>query len=262
MIMHILSLGAGVQSSTLALMMAHEEVRPVDCAIFADTQSEPGHVYQWLSWLETQLPFPVHRVSAGSLRESILASANSGGRAANPPFFTAEGGMLRRVCTSEFKINPIRSKVRELVGLRPRQKAPKRILAVQYIGISFDEVFRMNPSSDHWIENRWTLVDRRMTRGHCLEWLQHHGYPLPGKSACTFCPYHSDATWRTMQQEDPDAWAEAVAVDAAIRKGVRGTTRTLYLHRTRKPLDEVDFTPDNVGQLDLFNDECAGLCGV
>jgi hypothetical protein len=42
----ILSLGAGVQSTTLALMAAHGEIGPMpDCAIFADTQWEPRRVY-------------------------------------------------------------------------------------------------------------------------------------------------------------------------------------------------------------------------
>ena len=68
----VISLGAGVQSSVMALMAAHGEITPMpDCAIFADTQAEPTRVYEWLSWLETQLPFPVHKVTKGSLRESI-----------------------------------------------------------------------------------------------------------------------------------------------------------------------------------------------
>jgi hypothetical protein len=49
---HILSLGAGVQSSTLALMAAAGEVTPMPtAAIFADTQDEPASVYRWLDWL-------------------------------------------------------------------------------------------------------------------------------------------------------------------------------------------------------------------
>lgn len=72
-----LSLGAGVQSSTLALMIAHGEIEPVDAAIFADTQWEPSHVYDWLDWLEKQLPFPVYRVTHGNLRTDTLAK---GGR--------------------------------------------------------------------------------------------------------------------------------------------------------------------------------------
>lgn len=47
---HYLSLGAGVQSTTLALMFAHGEM-PVrlDAAIFADTQCEPVSVYRHLN---------------------------------------------------------------------------------------------------------------------------------------------------------------------------------------------------------------------
>ena len=40
--LRVLSLGAGVQSTTLALMAAHGEIGPMpDCAIFADTGWEP-----------------------------------------------------------------------------------------------------------------------------------------------------------------------------------------------------------------------------
>ena len=71
----ILSLGAGVQSSTLALMAAKGEVTPMpDMAIFADTGYEPQAIYKWLEWLEKQLPFPVVRVSAGNIRDDCSAA--------------------------------------------------------------------------------------------------------------------------------------------------------------------------------------------
>src|SRR5258706_9144198 len=67
---HIISLGAGVQSSTMALMAAAGEITPMPkCAIFADTQDEPASVYRWLDWLGKELPFPVYRVTAGKLSE-------------------------------------------------------------------------------------------------------------------------------------------------------------------------------------------------
>ena len=71
--MNIISLGAGVQSSTMALMAAHGEIGPMpDCAIFADTGDEPKKVYEWLDWLEKQLPFPVYRVQRGIISEDSL----------------------------------------------------------------------------------------------------------------------------------------------------------------------------------------------
>ena len=65
-----LSLGAGVQSSTMALMVAKGELPPVDVAIAS--ASKPQTVYDWLDWLEKQAPFPVHRVNGGDLRERIM----------------------------------------------------------------------------------------------------------------------------------------------------------------------------------------------
>ena len=46
--LRILSLGAGVQSTTLALMIEKGEIPMVDCAIFSDVGAEPKLVYKHL----------------------------------------------------------------------------------------------------------------------------------------------------------------------------------------------------------------------
>ena len=73
--LRILSLGAGVQSSTLALMIEKGEVPTVDAAIFADTKGEPKVVYDWLNWLEKKLSYPVYRVTWRDLKQDILDAA-------------------------------------------------------------------------------------------------------------------------------------------------------------------------------------------
>ena len=61
--LHILSLGAGVQSSAMALMAAKGELEPMpDCAIFADTGAEPWHVYDQVDEIQEEVPFPVYTV--------------------------------------------------------------------------------------------------------------------------------------------------------------------------------------------------------
>jgi hypothetical protein len=88
--LRILSLGAGVQSTALALMAAYGEIGPMpDCAIFADAGWEPKAVYEHLAWLRSSnvLPFPVHIVSAGDLRAGIVTGAR-GERWASIPAFT------------------------------------------------------------------------------------------------------------------------------------------------------------------------------
>lgn len=267
--LRILSLGAGVQSTTLALMAARGEIEAPDCAIFADTGSEPASVYRHLDWLEQQLPFPVHRVSAGNLGEQIrLAMTGTGARMdARPPFFTAGGGQLRRQCTGDFKIDPIHRKVRDLLGLQPRQLGPKAPVVEQWIGISLDEVFRMKPSRVRWIQHRWPLIERRMSRSDCIRWSELRQLPKPPKSACTFCPYRSSTEWRAMRARDPEAFADACEIDRIIRPGLPGPKRPAgeawFVHPRRVPLDEVDFSgPADWGQGDLFLDECEGMCGV
>ena len=168
---------------------------------------------------------------------------------------------MSRVCTSEFKIGPIKKKVRELFGLKPRQRA-KDIKCIQSIGISLDEIQRMNVSRDKWIEFEYPLVDLRMRRGDCLEWMMAHGYEEPPRSACVYCPYHDDRMWRKIKDTDPDGWAEAVRIDKLIRDGVGGTKSKLYLHNSLKPLEEVDLSTDvDRGQM-TFLDECSGNCFV
>jgi hypothetical protein len=262
--LRVISLGAGVQSTTMALMAARGDLGPMpDCAIFADTGAEPLAVYKHLDWLEAELPFPVHRVSAGNLRDQIVGAASGLNRMdARPPFFTENGGMLNRQCTQDFKILPITKKVRELVGLQKGQRAPKIPVVEQWIGISMDEAIRMKPSRHAFITHRWPLIEKEMHRRHCLTWCEERQYPKPSKSACTFCPYTDNARWRDMKANDPESFADAVAIDKAIRN-IPAQREKWFVHRDRVPLDEVDLsTAEDRGQLNMFNNECEGMCGV
>jgi len=264
-IMNILSLGAGVQSTTMAFMAAKGELTPMpDCAIFADTGAEPNHVYDQLNRIQEIVPFQVYTVMQKDGLEQGINGSFTGNRFASVPFFTEStggGGMLRRQCTREYKIQPIQLKIRELMGLKKGQRGPKDVSVRQWIGISMDESHRMKPNHVGWIENIWPLVDKRMHRYHCLQWMEKNGYELPKKSACYFCPYHDDKTWIDMKKNDPDSWEKAIEMDSRIRTGVRGTKEKLYLHNSMKPIDEVDFDP-NKDQVDMFGNECEGLCGV
>ena len=257
--MRILSLGAGVQSSTLALMIARGDLPIVDAAIFADTGWEPVAVYEWLNWLETQLPFPVIRVSSGNLRSDTLArSKPSSGRVAAVPWFTlspkGKAGMGRRQCTAEYKLRPLQRKVVELMnGARPKGGCE------MLIGISMDEAWRMKPSRVQYIRNSFPLIDRGITRQDCLRWMQERQYPRPPKSSCIGCPFHSDAQWRALTDEE---FADAVVVDRAIRNQPKMNSQQ-FMHRSLKPLDKVDFsTAEERGQINLFLNECEGMCGV
>lgn len=274
-----LSLGAGVQSSTLALMAKHGEVTPMpDGAIFADTQAEPASVYRWLEWLEKQLPFPVHRVSRGDLtQESLIIRQRKDGtglwsKSLVPAFIENQDGtrgIMGRQCTYSYKVEQLERAARRLGNIKRGQK---EITVTQWIGISWDEIQRIKPSRVAWSQHRWPLVELRMGRRDCLRWMADHGYPTPPRSACVYCPFHSDKEWRRLKDEEPQEFARAVKFEKDIQLVKSKTERMRgvpFLHPSLVPLDQVDFRTDiERGQLSLwleeqsFGNECEGMCGV
>lgn len=263
---NILLLGAGVQSTTVGLLSKDGGLSPIDCAIFADTGWEPKDVYTHLAWLETQLPFPVYRVSCG---RSIQANGYMHGgdkRFISLPMFTSNGGMLWRQCTKEYKIEPIRAKIRALLGLSKGERAGKNVRVRQWFGISLDEASRMRDSDVPWIEHYYPLIATRMTRNDCLRWLEKHGYPRPPRSACIGCPMHTDAEWKRLRDESPDEFQQAVTFERDLQVRQASPSDRIksvpFLHRSLVPLDQVNLeTLEDRGQLNWLN-ECGGHCGV
>ena len=250
--MKIISLGAGVQSTTLALLAHYKEIEPPDYAVFADTGWEPKAVYKHLDWLESYLSFPVVRVSAGSLKNSLLN--HNGKRIAAVPFFTGNGGMGRRQCTHNYKLRPLRK------FMKPH--ASKGNPVICEIGISTDEWARMKPSRVKYIRNTWPLIDLEMSRNDCMDWLKHKGHSVPPKSACLGCPYHNNELWREIKIEYPEEFEETCKVDDAIRY-MPNFREQQFMHRSLKPLRDVDFrTMEEMGQLNFFTEECEGMCGL
>tara|TARA_S200002703_G_scaffold145290_1_gene139581 strand:+ start:133 stop:951 length:819 start_codon:yes stop_codon:yes gene_type:complete len=261
--LRVISLGAGVQSSVMALMASKGEISDIpDAAIFADTQAEPKLVYDHLNWLEKNLQFPVFRVTAGSLLETVLTGIQPDGHHFTPvPFFIENAGIGRRQCTSIFKIEPVRKKIRELLGVNKGKKVPADVIVEQWIGISIDEIGRAKDSRDKWCYNRWPLIEKEMTRQNCIDWFNKN-YPdktLP-RSACFFCPYQSNKEFRSLKDNDEHSWQLALEVDKKIREANKDKKQ--FVHRSCKPLDEIDLmTEEEKGQINWL-DECDGMCGV
>jgi hypothetical protein len=299
---NVLSLGAGVQSTTMLLMACHGEITPKpDLVIFSDTGWEPKNVYRHLEWLKEEVKkfgIEVMTVTNGNIREDIFNAVNDSKRFASLPFFTLsdvpiyeheeqeeeydenqclmfddiefersekkvigykeQKGMVRRQCTREYKIHGVQQGVRRFLGYEKGQRVKEKV--IMWKGISTDEVQRMDMSRDKWIEFRYPLIEQDMSRLGCLEWMEKKGYPKPPKSSCIGCPFHNDAMWLDMKLNDPESWEDAVLMDGVIKKLPRFKGKA-FLHRSCKPLAEVDFN-ENQLDVDHFMNECAGVCGV
>ena len=282
---HILNLGAGVQSTMLYLWSIDIQAAPkFDYAIFADTQEEPKAVYQHLEWLKTLGGPPILVRTAGALGVDLVSGKRAPGagraRFASIPAFTIiEGekpGQTRRQCSREYKIDVIdRTIRREILGLKFKGRIPKDTTVHQYFGISFDERSRASRIWERYhitgeskFVPHFPLVERMITRANCLDYLKKRVPHEVPRSACVFCPFHTDLEWQRLKDRGGEDWQRAIEIDRLLRTpGVitnRDMRPTMYLHLSCQPIDQVDFRPrTNPKEMQLgFDVECEGVCGV
>lgn len=214
---------------------------------------------------------PIVRVTAGDLRESLYTAKSSGKRFAVIPAHVrnpdGSRGMLRRQCTKEYKIEPIVTGIRLMLGYLRGESVAHQV--VQYMGLSADEVFRMKPSGYRWSTSRSPLIEMGMDRAGCKTWLRSRGFTLPRKSACKGCPYRNPHEWHEVLT-DPDCRADVVDFDQRLRQGLPYLESPAYLHRSLQPIETLDTSrlltagsgDHNELDFNYFQEECEGMCGV
>lgn len=270
-----MSLGGGVQSTTMAEMIVEGVLPKPNLVIFADTGDEPSYVYENISYLDKRLNsvgVELARVRRGNLVED-LASPQSA-HAVIPVYSIHEGkrGRLKRKCTGNYKIMPIESEVkRRLFDLDLVWKdsigrfSPYEGTSVDaWLGISFDEIRRMKKNKTEWITNTYPLIQKRMTRSDCIKWLLKRGLPVPRKSSCRICPFHSDENWAMIKEHSPEDWAYAVDFDRSLRDERKerfsfSDDGGIFLHRDLIPLEEVDLDFEDRSDEDLCDE---GYCFI
>lgn len=270
-------LGAGVQSTAMLAIANDPELSKkydfpaVDFCVFADTQNEPPWIDQQVLDLKERSRIPIHVVTAGNLADDSLFGKQGLNRLGEPykKFVTlpvyglnpdGTTTLLRRQCTREYKIDPINRFVREQMGYKTGQRVKKRARAV--MGISLEECSRMKPSRTPWVTNDYPLVDNRLRRHDCERIIKETGFPLAGKSACIYCPFHSQNWWKDLKENHPEVWKEVVEFDHAIRNLSRkGSEFPIFIHKSCKPIDEVNFESDQL-EFGFVNGCDEGHCGV
>ncbi|MBK1439798.1 hypothetical protein JHJ32_07375 [Parapedobacter sp. ISTM3] len=275
----IISLGLGVQSTAMYLMSSLRELPEAEVAIFSDTGKESTATYDYLDylkrWQKQNGGIKIAVVNEKNLYRDLLNKSNTG-RFASIPAFTAgtdgKAGMLRRQCTGEYKIRPVDDYIRDYVYGLP--KGARRPQTSVWIGITTDEAERMSIPRERWKVNNYPFLGMTVdshgnvgrvpwavpqNRSNVMSWYRRKGIPIPPKSSCVFCPYQSDHTWAMRKRHAPEDFQAAVRVDQAIRNSTsQGVNNPVYLHRSCKPLAEVEF--DLTQNIEWG--ECSGTCHV
>jgi hypothetical protein len=246
--LNVISLGAGVQSSAMALMACHGIIKPMpDCAIFADTGDESLETYRWIRELTKLLTFRVIWLQPPRGQKLSDGIVNNWGFSNIPAWVMGPNGrpsIGRRQCTNYWKIIPVRHELRHLF---PKQRVNL------WMGISTDEISRMKESRLKWLTHCFPLVDSGFNRDYCAKFLEKQtSFKVP-KSACVFCPFKAADRWIATQQNE----VEMEKIEKVERiLNPRGEFLTKHL----KPIREIDFT--NGQKTNDWINECEGMCGV
>lgn len=277
----VLSLGCGVQSSTLLCMAAVGVLPPLDAAVFADTGWEAPWTYEQAAYLRgiaAAAGIDMHTVTKGNIRDDmtramVRGTTGKGERWASMPLYTknADGtvGMLQRQCTKEYKIEIVERCIREeILKIETRGRRGQGPACELWLGISEDESDRQTRSTVKWKVHAHPLLHRLFdpsplgrgySRRDCEAWLRDRGFRVPKKSACRGCPYRSNAEWMLIR-EDPAMWEDACRFDEEIRH-CGGMAGEVFIHKSCVPLRQADLsTPDRWDE--GIRNECAGVCGV
>jgi len=171
-----------------------------------------------------------------------------------PAYTTQEGSVSKMsgFCSNAWKVHVINNWLSREMGVK---KGDCR----RWIGFSMDEarrVLRMKSTKD-WANGmiRFPLVhDVPMFRQDSIKLVTDMGWPKPPRSRCWMCPHQNEHEWRQVQERS-ELFEEACALDDDIRK----TDEHAWLHKTAKPLRDVDFSEED----DLFASACpSGICFV
>jgi len=161
------------------------------------------------------------------------------------PAFTTESGEVGKLptfCSNEWKQRVMR---RWAV-----QQGVKK--ADVWIGFTIDEMRRVTQPVGKW-QNKYTLIERRMTRGDCIALVKRMGWPEPPRSSCWMCPNKPENEWEWQRINAPNDHKKAIKFEAEMQE----TDPDLWLTKTGKPLSENDFSAED----DLFTGRCdSGMC--
>ena len=264
----VLALGMGMQSTALYLMSSMGLVDRCDIAVFSDPMSEHYKTYELLEWLlgwqKDNNGIHIEVVKKDLYKDVVTPmsrSKNGFNRYASIPTHikNSDGskGISIRSCTMDYKIEPVTQSARKFMGLKRRQRLKPFEL---WLGITTEEMQRMKLNQNKKIFNRYPLIELGMSRADCMTFMEENGFPIPVKSACVFCPYHSDKFWLELKKENGNAWKTSVALDYKIREREDISLKGIpYLHRSAVPLDKAYLNED---QIDMFDNECEGHCGL
>lgn len=220
------SYGGGVQSTALLVLAAQGRI-DFDRFLFANVGDDSEHPTSLRYVREIAVPYaeangititelskqPTRGRFAGETETLYRRLMHPDSQSVGIPVRLISGAPGNRSCTVDFKIKIVAKELKRL-------GATKDTPAIVALGISTDEIQRAKPGTDERepVQFRtYPLLDLGISRTECKRIIADAGLPVPPKSSCYFCPYHSIEAWRDLKRNEPDLFAKSVELEATLR---------------------------------------------
>lgn len=251
----VLNFSGGQQSSALLWMILRKEFVPDSPFIVlnADPGMENEQTYQYVERMRGLCQAQgIEFITASGpnlFSDLVELDQTDATRLDLPPYWTVnqttgKRGRLVQKCTATYKIAPmdrvIRRKLRELYGANVSGRIQGHITIVKFIGFTSDEAHRVTESKAAFITFRYPLIEMGLSKQDTHDYFLRIGETPPPRSVCNACFANSLEHFITMSVERPRDFAQAVAVDRAIRDLSQvGVTDECYVCSSLVPLDRL-----------------------
>ena len=272
--MQILSYGAGMQSTALALMSCENAkakdkppwplVPVYDAVIYCNLGLEAPWVYKQLEFTKKACEDAgiYFKILDTFLYQDFLENFGERRTISIPWWTLSEDGhksKMPRFCTIDYKVEEISRFVRwELLGYKKGQKLQDKDLKAHtmHMGFSYEEKRRCSNNPNKLFVNSFPLVDMHWERPDCYAYILEKWGMDTKASACPFCPFHRNYYFQYIKEFSPETYKAVLKVDDLLRDKTPKPPMDsdLFISRSRKRLEEL--TPE-----DCNDAECFGYCG-
>lgn len=208
-------------NSTAMIIRGVREGLPISAALFADTGGEWPETYEYVSgfqqWLARHMiPLIVVRSHIGGRFVPLETDCLNKGRVPSIAY-----GF--KSCSERWKTRPcwawVKAKAKDDASWRG---------GLWLRGIDADEEHRARPGG-LWADWRagFPLVDWGMGRQECVDEIVAAGLPLPGKSACFFCPSAPPTEAASLRRKHPKLFQRALTMERQAQGTFGGSIKGL-----------------------------------
>lgn len=267
--MKILSCGAGMQSTALALMscenkmkrIVHKEVPIYDAVIFCDLGLEPYWVKEQVEFIKNaceNAEIPFYEIES-NLYQDYMNNFGRGHVSSIPFWSVDENGKkakMHRHCTLDYKIALIEKFLKyNLLGYKKYQRLKKEDIQAHemHIGFSYEERKRISQDYSKLFVKKYPLIDMKWERAESYKYILEVWGLDTKASACNFCPFHKNYFFMHLKENSKEDYDKTVAFDRMIGDMQPNTAirSKIYISRSRKRIE--DLLPEECNDAEYFD---------